>query len=142
MDSVAVRWESLAFVVATLALAAWALIDAARTPSGSHRDRSCQLVLEVDCPGQRSKVVRFKNQALIGRGPQCHIILHDAAVSKEHALVRVNGSQILVEDLQSTNGTLVNGKVIAAPTAIEPGDRIGLGANVIWFLGQAPSQTA
>jgi hypothetical protein len=143
MDPLVVRWESLALVVAALVLAGWALYDSTRVPAGASKGEGAHghcLLIEVVCPGQPSRVTEFRDGTLIGRGAQCHIILHDAGVSKEHARLRVDGSQAFVEDLHSTNGTLVNGKVIAGPTPLKPGDRIGLGANVIWFLGEAPSQ--
>jgi FHA domain len=140
VDPLLVRWESLALVAAALVLAGWALIDATRTPSGVTNKQPQKLMLEIMCPGERSRVTAFTDGTLIGRGPQCQIVLHDATVSKHHAVLRIDGSRVLVEDLQSTNGTLVNGRVIDGPTAIEPGDRIGLGPNVIWFLGETPSQ--
>jgi FHA domain len=139
VDPFLVRWESLAFLAGVLILAGWALIDATRTPGVTSKQPQ-QLLLEIMCPGERSRVTAFTDGTLIGRGPECQIILHDATVSKNHAVLRIDGSRVLVEDLQSTNGTLVNGRVIDGPTAIEPGDRIGLGPNVIWFLGGAPSQ--
>jgi hypothetical protein len=138
MDTVAVRWESLALVAGAIALCAWALIDACRQPPSAAQSAPKALALEVCRPGDRAVLVSFEDGALIGRAPHCRIILHDATVSKEHARLHVDGTNAAIEDLHSTNGTLVNGKAIEGLTALKPGDRIGFGANVIWFLGEMP----
>jgi pSer/pThr/pTyr-binding forkhead associated (FHA) protein len=138
MDPVAVRWESLGLIAGAIALCGWALIDAASRPASVADETSKPLALEVHRPGDRAVVIGFEDGALIGRAPHCRIILHDATVSKEHARLHVEGSKAAIEDLHSTNGTLVNGKAIEGLTPLKPGDRIGFGANVIWFLGEMP----
>jgi hypothetical protein len=138
MDVTAIRWESLLLVLALAALAVWALAAAARGESlesaGTATEKS--LMLEVHRRGREPELVHAENGAILGRGPQCHIIFDDATVSKEHARLQVSGQTAIVEDLHSTNGTLVNGSVIDGPTTLQRGDRIGLGSNVIWFLGE------
>lgn len=138
MDPVAVRWESLGVVAASLTLAGWAILDAARQPASVPDAPQPALALEVCRPGERAVVLGFEDGALVGRAPHCRVVLHDATVSKEHARLHVRGRRAMIEDLQSTNGTLVNGKAIDGLTALRPGDRIGFGANVIWFLGEMP----
>lgn len=138
VDPTAVRWESLGLVAGATALAAWALIDASRSARVPPETGDRQLRLEISRPGERAEVKSFSDGAVFGRGPQCHVVFHDVTVSKEHARLTVRGGRTFIEDLRSTNGTLVNGKAIDGPTALAPGDRIALGPNVIWFLGEAP----
>ena len=58
----------------------------------------------------------------------------DAEISRRHArFYRADNGDFLVEDLGSTNGTLVNGAPIAAPHVLHPGDRVTLGHTVLQF---------
>ena len=139
MDVTAIRWVSLGVVVSLSALAAWAFANAARQEGADvAEDGATQrpLMLEVRRPGRPPELVRLEDGAVLGRGRECHIVFHDATVSKEHARLRLEGRTALVEDLHSTNGTLVNGRVIEGPTPLRRGDRIGLGPNVIVFAGE------
>src|SRR5688572_8712875 len=56
----------------------------------------------------------------------------DPELSRRHARITTGPSgELLVEDLGSTNGTLVNGQRISAPTPVRAGDRIELGGTVL-----------
>lgn len=65
----------------------------------------------------------------IGRAPDNDIVINHPAVSGHHLRIVVNASDITVTDLNSTNGTLLNGQRIAAntPTSAHPGDVIRIG---------------
>ncbi|GLZ81272.1 hypothetical protein Afil01_60790 [Actinorhabdospora filicis] len=67
-------------------------------------------------------------QTTIGRGEQAQIRLPDVGISRRHARVDYDGNQVLVTDLGSTNGTLVNGQRITT-VAIRLGDVIQLGTT-------------
>jgi pSer/pThr/pTyr-binding forkhead associated (FHA) protein len=67
--------------------------------------------------------------ATIGRGPGCDISLPDPAVSRAHAAVRLDGATVVVEDLDSANGTCVNSEPIDSARRLEHGDVIGVGAT-------------
>lgn len=66
-------------------------------------------------------------ELIIGRGEGSQILLEDRLVSQTHALLRVRGQAVTIEDQHSTNGTRVNGVVIEHPTLLAPGDRIDVG---------------
>lgn len=138
MDPLAIRWISLGLVIALVALAVWAFADAAREPASTRAedDEEQPLAVMIYRPGQSTQTMRVDENALIGRGRGCHIVFDDSTVSKEHARLRVDGRSMLVEDLHSTNGTLVNGKAIDGPTPLRRGDRIAIGPNVIVFAGE------
>lgn len=84
-------------------------------------------------------------QAVIGRGdpvskyfPEIDLNAHgalDQGVGRRHARVFVQGGQILLEDLDSTNGTLINGQKLAPrqSRALADGDQITLGRMLLRF---------
>lgn len=61
---------------------------------------------------------------MIGRDGKCRVLINDNAVSREHARVWADGGTFYIEDLKSHNRTLVNNRVITAPTRLKPNDRI------------------
>ncbi len=78
---------------------------------------------------QAEEVFTFTgNEMIFGRSPDCDQVLEYPMVSGRHARVFRMGPQLVVEDLQSANGTFVNGSRIHRPTPINPGDSIGLGS--------------
>jgi len=67
--------------------------------------------------------------AILGRGPGAAICISDRLVSRDHCKIGVKDGTLIVEDLGSRNGTLVNGcHINAAP--LLPGDQLTLGARV------------
>lgn len=74
---------------------------------------------------------------VIGRGTDADIRLTDQAVSRRHAEIRIVNGATMLNDLQSTNGTTVNG-VTATTTALSDGDEIQIGETVLTY--RAPAQ--
>jgi pSer/pThr/pTyr-binding forkhead associated (FHA) protein len=69
-------------------------------------------------PGQQTEraVEIAGERAVIGRGEDCDLVLEDPTVSRHHAVISMRlGSPALIEDLDSDNGTYVNGKRIRSP---------------------------
>lgn len=69
---------------------------------------------------------------VVGRGAEAHIRLdpdRDLAVSGMHAELRKIGDRWIVRDLDSRNGTFLNGRRIEEPTALEAGDTLRFGAD-------------
>jgi diguanylate cyclase (GGDEF)-like protein len=71
----------------------------------------------------------------IGRDPKIELTLQDEGISRRHCRIAFNAekSAFFIEDLGSTNGTLLNGKRVQAPKKLEAGDRIYVGACVVKF---------
>jgi pSer/pThr/pTyr-binding forkhead associated (FHA) protein len=65
---------------------------------------------------------------VIGRSPGADIVIGDDFVSGRHARVSLAGNDAVLEDLGSTNGTVLNGKAITSPQTLRPGDTIDVGA--------------
>lgn len=66
---------------------------------------------------------------LIGRLPECDVLLPDTLVSRMHARISVQGDSVVVEDLHSTNGVYVNGLKVGHSTVLCEGDRILIGTT-------------
>jgi chromosome segregation ATPase len=62
----------------------------------------------------------------IGRAPGCEIQIESSSVSRHHALVLVGMREVIVEDLNSTNGVLVNGRKVARQL-LSHGDQLTIG---------------
>ncbi len=86
------------------------------------------------------RAFRLQGAAVIGRSASAHIVLNDGLVSREHAELRVEGNVLMVRDLNSSNGTYVNGARITTPCTLRPGDRLTIGnttLSVQWVSGRA-----
>ncbi len=72
-----------------------------------------------------------EGEFVVGRGPECHVRPNSELISRQHCLLRVRGAVIVVRDLGSTNGTLVNGKRLRDECELTDGDTIQLGPLVL-----------
>jgi len=97
--------------------------------------------------GQTQTLTVAKEVAFIGRREGNDVILPFPFVSGRHCRIFRHGSRLLVEDLGSTNGTLVNGESLApqTPHALRPGDVIQIGTVEVraqWFEEAAVVETS
>jgi pSer/pThr/pTyr-binding forkhead associated (FHA) protein len=63
----------------------------------------------------------------IGRGETCHLRPNSEQVSREHAEFTISGDTVVVRDLGSRNGTLVNGKAITGPYTLKDQELVQVG---------------
>jgi DNA-binding response OmpR family regulator len=63
----------------------------------------------------------------LGRAAECDIVLEGRLISRQHASIRRDGQNYILEDLGSHNGTTVNGRRIGEPWTLHDGDQIDLG---------------
>jgi hypothetical protein len=75
----------------------------------------------------------LEGETTIGRGAGCGVSIDDAHVSKLHARLSPDGGEWMLEDLGSTNGTVLDGDPISRPTPIRRGSRITIGDVVLEF---------
>lgn len=67
-------------------------------------------------------------ETIVGRDEGCALRLDEPSVSRRHARFLVQDDRVAVEDLNSTNGTLVNGRTLEdGGSAVQPGDTIRIG---------------
>lgn len=71
----------------------------------------------------------LEGQFVVGRSASCQLSLDDALVSRRHAMFVVSQEGVTVEDLQSRNGVIVNGKRIASRVSVQPGDKVVIGSQ-------------
>ncbi len=87
------------------------------------------------------EVPLIKDRTTIGRRPYNDIVIDNLAVSGEHAVMQMSGSEVFLEDLNSTNGTHVNGTTIKKQ-ALKNGDSIGIAKYTITFSGRSTAVRA
>jgi pSer/pThr/pTyr-binding forkhead associated (FHA) protein len=73
-----------------------------------------------------------KDRTTLGRRPYNDIVIDNLAVSGEHAVMQMSGADVFLEDLNSTNGTYVNGKAIKKHQ-LQNGDTVEIGKYKIKF---------
>ena len=98
-------------------------------PARSRGASPASLVI-VDPPELRARSWPIDQSVTLGRAASCTITLDDSFASQQHAQVSHRSGQYVVEDLGSTNGTYVNRQRVAAPTVMNPGDRMQIGNTV------------
>lgn len=64
---------------------------------------------------------------VIGRSPDADIVIADDFISARHARIVPSSDEIVLEDLGSTNGTILNNTLISGPQTLRAGDEITLG---------------
>ncbi|MBI3881496.1 MAG: DUF4388 domain-containing protein [Verrucomicrobia bacterium] len=77
---------------------------------------------------------------IVGRALEADISLADHLTSRRHAQLSVHGDQVVIEDLESTNGTFVNSQKIRR-AVVRPGDRILIGVTTLELQTQSQSIT-
>lgn len=98
----------------------------------AHQHEPALIMLEGDLPGQ---VFRLRpGRQVIGRRPECDIRVRERAVSGIHAeIIRVRDT-VTINDLASTNGTLLNGLRIRTPVPLAQGNLLKLGNCVFRYV--------
>jgi predicted component of type VI protein secretion system len=87
------------------------------------------------------EVTLAKDRTTLGRRPYNDIVVDNLAISGEHAVLHMIGSDVYLEDLNSTNGTYVNARAIKKQ-ALEHNDIIEVGKYKIRYLiGAGPSES-
>lgn len=66
-------------------------------------------------------------ETLMGRAESCAIVVDTPAVSRAHARLSISGGRVVIEDLGSANGTVVDGQPLRGPMAITSGAEVVLG---------------
>lgn len=70
-------------------------------------------------------------QITIGRDPSSTVAINDSEMSRHHARLNLQGGKFVLEDMGSTNGTMVNGKRITGPHVLKPGEMISFGEQIV-----------
>ncbi|MEA2452665.1 MAG: hypothetical protein QOG04_1375 [Actinomycetota bacterium] len=91
------------------------------------------VLVVVDDDGKATERISVtRTPVVIGRMSSCDVVLADSNVSRRHAELRREGDDWVIEDLGSTNGTLVDGK-LAQQHSLQGGETLGFGTSALRF---------
>ena len=79
-----------------------------------------------------------KDRTSVGRRPYNDVVIDNLAVSGEHAVLQMSGNEVYLEDLNSTNGTFVNGKAVKKQL-LNDSDMVEIGKYKIKYVNEASS---
>jgi len=95
----------------------------ARLRGGATTEVSAPVLLALDWTGAHPELV-------IGRHHACDVVLENLSVSRRHARLLFRDAKWIVQDLESTNGTIVNGTRVGR-CELRPGDQLVLGNTYV-----------
>ncbi|TWT94329.1 GGDEF domain-containing protein [Neorhodopirellula pilleata] len=98
-----------------------------------HVDKEVCLVQIYPADVVRGMMLLEQDAFVIGRDPASDLVLSDHSVSRQHASISLDRDGYYAEDLESTNGTFVNGNLIAR-CRLESGDTVQIGTFIFKFL--------
>ena len=140
MDSAAVLVFRLAVVlalylfVAEAVRAVWRDLRRAAEPAASSvTSATLQIVNPARAPLVRGERIALRGATNIGREPDNDVVVDEDSVSGRHARVLPREGRWWIEDLDSTNGTLVNDDQVRGTRPLKPGDLIQLGRVSLRF---------
>jgi DNA-binding winged helix-turn-helix (wHTH) protein len=107
--------------------------DVIRMPSAGAAPATIELVWK------KQSLPLPDGEHIAGRDAECSLVIDATTVSRRHARITVASGTATIEDLDSTNGTHVNGTRISAPTRIIPGNEVALGTEVLLLRMRSPS---
>jgi len=84
-----------------------------------------------------SQYIPLQTLTYVGRASDCDLVILDGLLSRQHTLLTIDGARLLVEDLQSANGTFINHIKIDSAYA-SPGDEITFDTITFELLGPCP----
>lgn len=97
-------------------------------------ERPVLVVREGELAGQRWTIDR--DELLIGRGNDSDIVLPERQVSRHHVKIHYRDGRYFLEDLESKNGTFLNGQQVTGTVPIQDGDEIQIALAVrLLFVG-------
>ena len=92
-------------------------------------------------PRKGEKIPILADRTVLGRHPSCDIVIPDSSVSRHHAAFIRDGERVLIEDLRSRNGTLVNGRRVAGQRLLSDRDEVSVGEHRMQFRIASRSDT-
>jgi hypothetical protein len=109
------------------------LYAASALGSADVANRSPRLVVERAPGHDPGMIYDLDGDIILGRGDQAEIRLEDPFASSRHARIHGQGNAVVIEDLDSTNGTYLNEELLETPRPLHPGDRVRIGDSEFAF---------
>ncbi len=99
---------------------------------GQRRDAAIWAIdVEKGTRSLRGLHVDILGPVVVGRSPSADIVVDEPYVSSMHARFSLQGPALVLEDMGSTNGTLVNGHTIAQAVTLREGDEVQVGDTIM-----------
>ncbi|MCC6830628.1 MAG: FHA domain-containing protein [Thermoleophilia bacterium] len=96
-----------------------------------------EYLLVTDGPSQGVRADLGDAPLVMGRDADCELTLDDTQASRRHARVARGETGLTIEDLGSTNGTMLNGARVAGPQPLSAGDEIRIGRSALTLRSAA-----
>src|SRR5258705_13249425 len=87
-------------------------------------------------PNEGTHIPLEGDRFVLGRNPECAVVIPVTSVSREHAQIVRIGGKYFIEDKQSRNGTFVNNQQVSTRTALKNNDKIRICDFVAAFVEQ------
>jgi pSer/pThr/pTyr-binding forkhead associated (FHA) protein len=109
------------------------LYAASALGSADVANRAPRLVVERAPGHEPGMIYDLDGDIVLGRGEEAEIRLEDPFASSRHARIHEQGNIVVIEDLDSTNGTYLNEELLETPRPLHPGDRVRIGDSEFAF---------
>lgn len=80
-------------------------------------------------------IIPIRGELMVGRKDNNHLILEDQYVSGNHTRIFLKNTDYMIEDLGSTNGTMLNDKRLEGKAFLKVGDEIQIGSALFKVIG-------
>ena len=99
-----------------------------------------KVVLELTEGNSNIRRVTVRHDILIGRGPDCNLRISAAEVSRRHCFLRIDSGRVAITDLESTNGTWLDGQktIPGKPSSLHDGMKLDVGP--VRFVAHIPDE--
>lgn len=116
----------------------WALVtiwrDLRQKKAAIQNQKPVEIRMQITSGDDIQKKIFQESEVTLGRDPANECVLPSETVSARHARFTHHHGQWWLEDLKSTNGTLINGEILTTAVVVIPGDRITCGDVEIMLL--------
>jgi hypothetical protein len=125
----AVLLVALAAVVGFMAAQRTRPVEAAAVAAGAATQSGWAYLSAPEAPN----ISLHKSPFVIGSSPSCDLRLADPKASPQHARIEHTADGYILTDMNSLNGTYLNGERIASPVSLRPGDQVRMGDIAVTF---------
>ena len=98
--------------------------------TGTMKDHFALIILST-----KEHVPLLSTAVVLGRSKDCEIVVPSDEASRQHARITIENGQPVLEDLGSTNGTLLNGRQLTSAQTLNGGDIISIGQSLYRVIG-------
>jgi len=91
------------------------------------------ITIEIGIPGEVPRLMELDpGEYVIGREDSCELFIDEERISRRHLRLTVTASDLHAEDLDSSNGSYINGLALCEPVPLHPGELLILGADAVF----------